>query len=72
VNPFGEFVVSPFIVLGPSWSTRLSSDVKLLGTTTTFNNSNDDWDIAGVAGAGVEFNVAENLGLNVQGRYNFG
>jgi hypothetical protein len=72
VNPFGEFVVSPFIVLGPSWSTRLSSDVKLLGTTTSFNNTNDDWDLAGVAGAGVEFNVAESLGLNVQGRYNFG
>lgn len=72
VNPFGDFVVSPFIVLGPSWSQHLSSDVKFLGTTTTFNDTADKWDLAGVAGAGIEFNVAENLALNAQARYNFG
>lgn len=72
VNPFGDFVVSPFLVLGPSWSYHLESDVKLLGSTTTYDNRTDNWDIAGVAGAGVEFNVSENIGMNVQGRYNFG
>jgi opacity protein-like surface antigen len=72
VNPFSDFVVSPFIVLGPSWSNHLGSDVKLLGTTTTYDNTADDWDLAGVGGVGVEFNVAENLNLSVQGRYNFG
>lgn len=72
VNPFSDFVVSPFIVLGPSWSNHLESDVKLLGVTTTYDNTADDWDIAGVGGLGVEFNVAENLNLSVQGRYNFG
>ncbi len=72
VNPFGDFVVSPFLLVGPSWSKHLESDVKLLGTTTSFTNTSDDWDMAGVAGAGVEFNVSERIGLNVQGRYNFG
>lgn len=72
VNPFGDFVVSPFLLVGPSWSKHIGSDVKLLGSTTSFSSSSDDWDIAGVAGAGVEFNVAENVAINVQGRYNFG
>jgi opacity protein-like surface antigen len=72
VNPFADFVVSPFILLGPQWSNQLSSDVKLLGATTTFSNTADEWDLSGVLGAGVEFNVSENVSLNVQGRYNFG
>lgn len=72
VNPFADFVVSPFIVIGPSWSNHLESDVKLLGATATYNDTADDWDLAGVGGVGVEFNVAENVNLSVQGRYNFG
>jgi opacity protein-like surface antigen len=72
VNPFGGAAVSPFIVLGPSWSKHLQTDVKLLGTTTTYNDQADDWDISGVAGAGIEFNLSDNVGMNVQGRYNFG
>jgi opacity protein-like surface antigen len=72
VNPFADFVVSPFIVIGPSWSNHLKSDVKLLGSTATYNDTADDWDLAGVGGVGVEFNVAENVSLSVQGRYNFG
>lgn len=44
----------------------------MLGTTTTYTNREDGWDIAGVAGAGVEFNVAESISLQLQGRYNFG
>lgn len=72
INPFGEFVVSPFLVFGPSWSKHLGSKTRLLGTTTSYNDNTDQWDAAGVAGAGIEFNVAENLGINVQGRYNFG
>jgi hypothetical protein len=72
VNPFGGAVVSPFLVIGPSWSQHLSTDVELLGNTTTYNDQADDWDISGVGGVGVEFNIAENIGLSVQGRYNFG
>jgi outer membrane protein W len=72
INPFADSVVSPFIVLGPSWSKHLGTDVSVLGTTATFNNTNDDDFWSGVAGVGVEFNVAENIGLSFQGRYNFG
>ncbi len=71
-NPLSDAVVSPFFVVGPSWSRRMSSSVTVLGATTTINDRNRDWDIAGVAGLGVEFNVSENIGLAVQGRYNFG
>ena len=71
-NPFNDAVVSPFIVVGPSWSKHLNEKVTLLGTTTTYNDHADRWDAAGVAGAGIEFNLSEKVGLSVQGRYNFG
>jgi opacity protein-like surface antigen len=72
VNPFADSVVSPFILLGPSWSNHLESDVTTIGGTASYNDTADRWDIAGVAGLGIEFNVAENMSLNLQGRYNFG
>ena len=71
-NPLNDAVVSPFIVLGPSWSNHLGSKVKLLGTTTRYDDNLNRWDVAGVAGAGIEFNLSHNFGMNLQGRYNFG
>lgn len=72
VNPFADSVVSPFILVGASWSKHLSTDVTgATGTTLTQNfDGRNFW--SGVAGLGIEFNVAENVGLNLQGRYNFG
>jgi opacity protein-like surface antigen len=72
INPFGEVFLSPFLLGGVSYSNFRSSKVETLGTTTVFRNTSDEWDMAGVAGAGIEFNVAENIALNAQGRYNFG
>jgi opacity protein-like surface antigen len=71
-NPFGEALLSPFLLIGPSWSHHMSSNVTLLGGTTAYQVTTDRWNMAGVAGLGIEFNVAENLGLAFQGRYNFG
>lgn len=73
-NPLADSVVSPFIVLGPSWSKHLSTETEYIsGVRVSGNLDNiDRWDVAGVAGLGIEFNVAENVGLNLQGRYNFG
>lgn len=71
VNPFADSVVSPFLVVGPSWSKHLSTDVSALGGTAGVNyEGRNFW--SGVAGLGIEFNVAQNVGLNIQGRYNFG
>lgn len=71
VNPFADSVVSPFIVVGPSWSKHLSDTVNIAGGTAGVNyEGRDFW--SGVAGLGIEFNVAENVGINIQGRYNFG
>jgi opacity protein-like surface antigen len=44
----------------------------MLGGTTTVDNTGDDWDIAGVAGAGVGLALADTMILSVEGRYNFG
>ncbi|RYZ82421.1 MAG: PorT family protein [Proteobacteria bacterium] len=35
INPFADSVVSPFIVLGPSWSKHLSSSATAFGQTGT-------------------------------------
>jgi opacity protein-like surface antigen len=71
-NPFAAGVVSPFIVVGPSWSKPLSTKTTVLGATTVFNDNIDRWDVAGVVGAGIEFNLSEHVGLQLQARYNFG
>lgn len=71
-NPFGDFVVSPFFLLGPQWSKQIDSEVSTSAGSTTFQNTVDGWDIAAVAGAGVEFNVTDKVGINVQGRYAYG
>ncbi len=67
-----HFVVSPFLVLGPQWTYNRKSEVTVSGTTTSFRNTADDWDLAGVAGLGIEFNISEKIGLNLQGRYSYG
>lgn len=69
LNPLSDFVVSPFIVVGPQWAKRIRSEVSTAGTTTFYRDTADDWDLSGVAGLGIEFNISENIGLNVQGRY---
>lgn len=71
-NPFGSAPFSPFILLGPKWSTQVSTEVKTAIGSASYTNTADDWDIAGVAGLGFEFNVSENIALGVQGRYNLG
>ncbi len=72
INPLSDFVVSPFLVLGPQWTYNRKSEVTVSGTTTSFRNTADDWDLAGVAGLGIEFNISEKIGLNLQGRYSYG
>lgn len=72
VNPLSDFMVSPFILFGPSWSRHLSTDVNVLGFNANFRGDNSDDFWSGVLGAGVEFNIFENAAFNVQARYNFG
>ena len=72
INPFGKSVVSPFIVVGPSWSKHLSTSSEVLGANLPNINYEGRNFWSGVAGVGVEFNIADNIAMNVQGRYNFG
>ncbi len=72
INPLADMVVSPFILFGPQWSKQTSADVTVLGSTTSYTNTADQWDLAGVAGLGLEFNVSEHVGINLQGRYAYG
>jgi outer membrane protein W len=72
-NPFDASVVSPFILIGPSWSKHLSEKTTAInGASATYTDHADKWDLAGVAGAGIEFNLSEHVGLQLQARYNFG
>lgn len=71
-NPIAAAGFSPFIVLGPQWSKRISSSTSAIGASTTFSDTTDTWDIAAVGGLGVEFNFSENVAFNIQGRYNYG
>lgn len=72
INPFSDFVVSPFIVVGPQWSKQVSADVTVSGATTSYNNTATNWDVSAVAGLGLEFNVSDSVGISVQGRYSYG
>ena len=72
VNPLSGFIVSPFFLVGPQWSKQIRSEVTTLGSTTTFSDTANRWDLAGLVGVGLEFNVAENIALNLQGRYALG
>jgi len=72
INPLTDFVLSPFLVLGPQWSKHVKSEVSTIAGTTSYANTVDGWDILGVTGLGLEANVMENLALNVQGRYAHG
>jgi opacity protein-like surface antigen len=71
-NPFGNFLVSPFLLVGVAWSWYLNSDVTLLGGTTGYTNSADRPDFTGVAAAGAEVNLTEHFILSAQLRYNLG
>ena len=71
-NPLGDFVVSPFVLVGPQWSKQIRTEVTTVGSTTTFTNTADDWDLAAVAGLGVEFNILPIVVFSVQGRYAYG
>jgi hypothetical protein len=72
INPLSGFIVSPFLLVGPQWSKQIRSDVTVLGSTRSFNDTADRWDIAGLVGVGLEFNVSEDIALNFQGRYALG
>jgi len=71
-NPLGGFLVSPFILVGPQWSKQTSADVTTVAGATSYTNTATGWDIAAVAGLGVELNVLGSVGLEVQGRYAYG
>ncbi|MGZ3741492.1 MAG: outer membrane beta-barrel protein, partial [Bdellovibrionota bacterium] len=71
-NPLGSFPVSPFILVGPQWSKQTSADVTTVAGATSYTNTATGWDIAAVAGLGVELNVMGSVGLEVQGRYAYG
>lgn len=71
-NPWNDAAVSPFLLVGPSWSKHIGQKVKVLGTTTNYSDNAGDWDLAGVGGLGIDFNIGHNLGLSAQARYNFG
>jgi|GEM_PF-5005446 len=72
-SPFGDGVFSPYILVGPGWSKQMKSRVTpKAGATVVFTNNTDQWDIAGVAGLGFDFNVSENIALGIQGRYVLG
>ncbi|RZA08857.1 MAG: PorT family protein [Proteobacteria bacterium] len=72
INPFAKSAVSPFILVGPSWSKHLSTTTdSVIGAGPSINYQDQNfW--SGVAGVGVEFNLGENVAMNVQARYNFG
>jgi hypothetical protein len=71
-NPFGEFGVSPFIVVGPQWSKKIGETDNFVNGVTSYNNTVTDWDISGVAGLGFDFNFSKHLALELQGRYSYG
>jgi hypothetical protein len=71
-NPLNYVGISPFIVVGPSWSKHIGSKVELLGNTTSYSDNANRWDLAGVGGLGVDFNLGPNFGISAQARYNFG
>jgi opacity protein-like surface antigen len=72
INPFSDSIVSPFILAGPQWSKRLSTDVETVAGTTTYDNTADGWDASVLAGLGVEFNILANVAFSLQGRYAYG
>lgn len=72
ISPLGKSVLSPFLVLGPQWSKQIGETVTTVVGVTTYNNTVTEWDISGVAGLGLEIDLSDNVGLNVQGRYSYG
>ena len=74
INPIADAVISPFLVLGPQWSTQVSEKISPVGAgvSTSYTNNITNWDISAVAGLGLEVNISEHVGFNVQGRYSYG
>ena len=71
-NPFGDFAISPFIVLGPQWSKQVGDSVTS-GSTTVFNNTtSSSWDVSAVGGVGFDVNFSDHLAFELQGRYSYG
>jgi opacity protein-like surface antigen len=64
--------IQPFVEIGPQFGFHLADDVNALGTTTTYNDSSNTMYVAGVAGAGLRLDLAENLAIEAEGRYVFG
>lgn len=72
-SPFGDGVVSPYILVGPQWSKQLKSDISSrAGATRIYVDTTDEWDLAAVGAIGLDFNLSEYIALGLQGRYIFG
>jgi hypothetical protein len=71
-NPFGDFAVSPFIVLGPQWSKQVGDSISNSGTTIYTNNTGSSWDVSAVGGVGFDVNFSDHLAFELQGRYSYG
>lgn len=72
-SPFGDGVVSPFILVGPQWSKQMKTEVtRRAGSALLYVNTADEWDLAAVGALGVDFNLSEYIALGLQGRYIFG
>ncbi|HEY8278284.1 MAG TPA: outer membrane beta-barrel protein [Bdellovibrionota bacterium] len=72
INPLSDSVISPFLLLGPQWSKHLGSKVETRAGAAAYTNTVTDWDLSGIAGLGIELNISEHVGLNIQGRYSYG
>ncbi len=73
LSPFGPMIISPFILIGPQWSNHLDTKVNnRSGFTVAGVSTAEEWDLAGVAGLGLDINVAESIALGAQGRYILG
>lgn len=72
-SPFGDGIVSPFILVGPQWSKHMQSEIsRSAGATRIYVDTADEWDVSAVGALGIDFNVSENVAIGVQGRYNYG
>lgn len=72
-NPLGPGAISPFLLIGPQWSKHMKTNVSSRsGTTVATVRAGDEWDLAGVGAAGIDFNLSESFAIGAQGRYVFG
>jgi outer membrane protein W len=71
-NPFGDFAISPFIVLGPQWSKQVGESTSNNGTTVFTNNTHSSWDVSAVGGVGFDVNFSDHIAFELQARYSYG